>query len=231
MKVIILAGGKGTRIHEESNNKPKPMINICGKPIIIHIMNHFIKYGFNEFIVAGGYKYKLLKNFFYKSKYNVRVINTGMQTMTAGRILKLKKILMKEEDFFLTYGDGISNIDIKKLLKHHIKSKITCTITAIKPKFRLGVLKIRKNGKISVFTEKPNDAYCNGGYMVMNKKIFKKIKDHQSILEVNVLPKLANKGELTAYKHHGFWKCIDNMKDNIEVEKILKNKKSWQKKN
>lgn len=230
MKVIILAGGKGTRIHEESNNKPKPMINICGKPIIVHIMNHFIKYGFDEFIVAGGYKYKLLKNFFYKSKYNVRVVNTGMKTMTAGRILKLKKILMKEEDFFLTYGDGISNIDIKKLLKHHIKSQITCTITAIKPKFRLGVLKIRKNGKISVFTEKPNDAYCNGGYMVMNKKIFKKIKDHQSILEVNVLPKLANKGELTAYKHHGFWKCIDNMKDKIEVEKILKNKKSWQKK-
>ena len=101
MKVIILAGGKGTRIHEESKNKPKPMINICGKPIIVHIMDHFIKHGFDEFIIAGGYKYKLLKNFLNKSKYNARVINTGLNTMTAGRILKLKKILMKEEDFFL----------------------------------------------------------------------------------------------------------------------------------
>ncbi len=232
MKVVILAGGKGTRIHEESKNKPKPMINIAGRPIILYIMKCFIKYNFTEFIVAGGYKSNQIRKFFkHKRNYNVTVVNTGLNTMTAGRILRLKKYLAGEENFFLTYGDGISDVNLSRLSKFHLKKNSVCTLTAIKPKLRFGIVNFKRNNMISEFTEKPSKGFSNGGFMVMNKNIFNYIRNDKSILEENILPKLAKKNKLSGFKHTGFWKCVDNMKDKLEIVKIIKQKKFlWLKK-
>ena len=234
-KVVILAGGKGSRISEESKIKPKPMILINGKPIILYIINLYIYHGFTNFIIAAGYKKNILKRYFKKKKLKknikIEIINTGINTMTAGRILKLKKKLINEKNFLLTYGDGIADVNIKKLYKFHSKNNSICTLTAVKPKSRFGVLKFRTNNKIFDFNEKPKNDFKNGGFMIFSNKIFKYIKNDKSILEKDVLPRLAKKNLLSGYKHLGFWECIDTMKDKIEVTKSIKMKKFiWLKK-
>ena len=175
MKVVILAGGKGSRISFYTQKIPKPMIRIGNIPMITHIMRIFNFYGFDEFVIASGYKGNLIKNYYKNSKEfpNIKVINTGINTMTGGRVLKLKKYLDKGENFFLTYGDGVSNINLQKLLYFHKKKKKIATITAVRPPVKFGELMIGKNSKVKKFVEKPqiNKGWINGGFFVLNFKI------------------------------------------------------------
>ena len=175
MKVVILAGGKGTRISEYTKFIPKPMIKINKYPLIFHIMKIYAKQGFKDFIIASGYKGEIIEKFFKKKikDWNVKIVPTGLETMTGGRIKRLKKYLNNER-FFLTYGDGVSNLNIKKLLNFHLKSKSTVTLTAVRPPARFGAIKIKGN-KVTVFREKSSldEGWINGGFFVMEKEIFK----------------------------------------------------------
>tara|TARA_B100000029_G_scaffold271542_1_gene266583 strand:+ start:3795 stop:4496 length:702 start_codon:yes stop_codon:yes gene_type:complete len=225
MKTVILAGGKGLRIFEETKLKPKPMIKIGGIPLILHIMDIYKFYGFNDFIICGGYKYKVLKYFFRNKKkyFNVKIINTGNNTQTAGRLVKVKKYLRNEKEFFLTYGDGLANLNIKKLLKFHRKKNTLATVTAVKKNLNFGMLKITSKNLVNNFIEKPNNQLINGGFFVFSNKIFKHINSKKSI-EFDCLPKLAKNKNLSAYKHDGFWQCLDNSKDKKYLEKKWKEK-------
>ena len=225
MKTVILAGGKGLRIFEETKIKPKPMIKIGGIPLILHIMNIYRFYGFNEFIICVGYKYNILKKYFKnKKKYpNVNVVNTGQNTETAGRLYKIKKYLNKEKDFFLTYGDGLANINIKKLLTFHKKNNNVATLTAVRKNLNFGILKISSNNKVGKFVEKPDNQMINGGFFVFSKNIFKYINKKKS-LEFDCFPKLVKIKNLAGYKHKGFWQCLDNIKDKKYLEKKWKQK-------
>lgn len=234
MKTIILAGGKGLRIAEESTKIPKPMIKIGNLPIIIHIIKIYQYYGFNDFIICGGYKYKIIKKFFEKKKLkiNVKIINTGINTNTGGRILKIKKYLKNDKNFFLTYGDGLSDVNINKIYHlHKIKKKIV-TLTAVKPHSKFGVVKFLNNNSstISRFTEKPRDHFISGGFFVLSNKIFKYLKNSKTIFEFDCLPLLAKKRQVVAYRHKKFWRCLDTMKDKYELNKIWKtNRAPWKK--
>ena len=224
MKCIILAGGKGTRISEISKDIPKPMIKILGKPIIWRIMKHYSKYGFKEFIIAAGYKKKIIKDYFKKKNFkdwNVRVVDTGLNTMTGGRIKRLKKFI-KEENFMLTYGDGLSDVNLKNLLKHHIKSKKYATLTAVRPPARFGAIKLLKD-KVIYFKEKSklDEGWINGGFFVFNKKIFNFIKNDKTFLEREPLQKISKRKQLNAFKHSGFWQCMDTLRDKEILEKEL----------
>tara|TARA_B100000959_G_C14970979_1_gene619685 strand:- start:870 stop:1550 length:681 start_codon:yes stop_codon:yes gene_type:complete len=224
MKVVILAGGLGTRMSELTKTIPKPMIKINNKPILVHIMEHFSKAGFNEFYIALGYKGKIIKNFFKKKKFEwkVNLIETGKNSMTGGRLKKLKKYL-KNDKFFMTYGDGISNVNLKKLLQFHKKNKKIATLTAVRPPARFGSIKI-KGKLVKVFKEKSklDEGWINGGFFVFEPKIFKYIKNNMTYLEKEPLEKISKKKELIAYKHKGFWQCIDTKRDKDLIEKILK---------
>ena len=225
MKVVILAGGFGTRLGEYTKRTPKPMIKICGKPIIVHIMNHYFKNGFKDFIIATGYKQEVIKRYFKKKfKYNVRIIFTGKNTMTGGRILRLKKYL--KETFMLTYGDGISNINIKKLLSFHKKNKKIATLSAVRPPARFGAIKIKKNN-VRYFKEKSklDEGWINGGFFVMEPKIFKFIKNDRTFLEKEPLVNLSKKKQLLAYKHNGYWQCMDTYRDKLILESYFKKNK------
>ena len=229
MKVIILAGGLGTRISEYTKSIPKPMILVNEIPILIHIMNHFSRFNFKEFLIATGYKGKIIERYFKKHKFknwNIDVIPTGKNTMTGGRLKRLKKKLVDQNDFFLTYGDGVSNIDLKKLLRFHKNHKKTATISAVRPPARFGFIKLKKN-KVSCFREKSSldQGWINGGFMILNKKIFKYLKSDQTYLEREPLEKLSSVGQLFAFKHNGFWQCMDTLRDKEFLEKILKTKK------
>jgi len=229
MKVIILAGGLGTRISEYTHSIPKPMILVNKLPILIHIMSHFSKFGFNEFIIATGYKSKIIENYFNKNKFKnwkINIVPTGKNTMTGGRLKRLKKKLNTSKEFFLTYGDGVSNIDLKKLLRFHKNHKKIGTISAVRPPARFGFIKLKKN-KVNCFREKSNldQGWINGGFMVFNKKIFKYIKNDQTYLERDPLEKLSNLGQLYAFKHIGFWQCMDTLRDKEVLEKSIKQKK------
>ena len=230
MKTVILAGGKGLRIFEETKLIPKPMIKIGGIPIILHIMNIYKQYGFNDFIVCSGYKHNVIKNFFKNKKKfpNVKVINTGLNTETGGRIFKLRKHLIKEKNFFLTYGDGLADINLIKLLKTHEKYRNIGTLTAVKRNINFGVLKIYKS-KVSQFLEKPSNQLINGGFFVFTNKVFNYLNLDQS-LEFDSLPKLAKDNVLGAFKHDSFWQCLDNIKDKKFLEKKWKEKNCpWKK--
>ena len=228
MKCVILAGGRGTRISEISKKIPKPMINVLGKPIISRIISHYYKFGIREFIIAAGYKKEVLKKYFKNKKsnkfINVRVINTGLKTMTGGRIKRLKKYL-KDETFLLTYGDGLSNLNIKKLIRFHKKNKKIATLTAVRPPARFGAIKINGN-KIKYFKEKSklDEGWINGGFFVFESKIFDYLKNDQTYLEREPLQKISKKGELYAFKHEGFWQCMDTLRDKQILEKELKKK-------
>lgn len=225
MKVIILAGGYGTRIVEYTKKIPKPMIKINGTPLLSHIMRIFSSQGFNDFIIAAGYKKNIIQKYYSKSKEfkSVKIVDTGKKTMTGGRILKLKPHFKKNENFFVTYGDGLSNINLKKLLNFHLRNKKIATVTAVRPPVRFGELLIKKD-KVLRFKEKPDikSSWINGGFFVLNYEVFKFIKNSKTSFEKEPLEKLAKSKNLTAYKHKNFWKCMDNIADKNYLEKYLK---------
>ena len=228
IKVVILAGGLGSRLSELTKKIPKPMVTIDNKPIIEHIINLYTKHGFKNFIIAGGYKYKIIKKFFKENKKDeikINVVNTGLHSLTGTRILKLKKYLDKST-FMFTYGDGLSDVNLKKLLKYHIKNKKILTLTAVHPPARFGELELKKN-IVNRFNEKPQlqKGWINGGFFVINKKFINYIEKYSTYLEKSPLEKAAKKNQLYAFKHDGFWQCMDTKRDKDNLEEILKTKK------
>jgi len=234
MKTVILAGGKGTRISEKTKKIPKPMIKVGGIPLLLHIINIYKSYGHNEFIICAGYKSNIIKNYFNKKKFKskITVVNTGLNTGTAGRILKIQKYLYKEKNFFLTYGDGLSNININNLYKFHLLKKKIITTTAVQYPSRFGILKFdgKKNFLVERFNEKSKNQFINGGFLVVSNKIFNFINNYQSSLEIDCIPKIVEKKQLVAYKHFGFWQCLDDINDKKKLDNFFKkNKYPWKK--
>ena len=230
MKIVILCGGLGSRLSEETKIKPKPMVKIGNKPILSHIIGLYENFGYNDFILALGYKGNYIKNYFSKKNRGgskLKLVDTGAHTMTGGRLLKLKKYFDKNETFMLTYGDGLSNQNMKKLLNFHIRNGKIATMTAVRPPARFGELKL-KNNKVIKFEEKPQVSknWINGGFFVFNYKIFSFIKNNKTMLEREPLEKLAKNGELAAYKHYGFWQCMDTMRDKILLNNLWKKRKN-----
>jgi glucose-1-phosphate cytidylyltransferase len=227
MKIVILAGGLGTRLSEYTKTIPKPMIEIGGKPMIVHIMNHYSKYGFKNFYIALGYKSEIIKSYFKKKykKWNINLIDTGKNTMTGGRLRRLKKYL-GNETFMLTYGDGLSNVNLKKLINFHKKNKNLITLTAVRPPARFGAIKI-KGKKVSYFKEKSklDEGWINGGFFVIEPKFLKFIKGDKTFLEREPLETVAKKKQLNAFKHDGFWQCIDTKRDRDNLNYLVKKKK------
>ena len=249
-KAVIIAGGKGTRFIEETTLTPKPMINVGPIPIIQRIMNHYSNYGIKNFIICGGYKINVIKDYFlnfnnYHSDlsidikenevrfhnsnnidWKIEIINTGIETMTGGRIRRIKDFIGPKESFCLTYGDGISDINIAKLINFHFKCKKIATMTAVQPPARYGSVQI-KNNKVIKFQEKPkgDNIYINGGFFVLNYEIFKFIKGDSSIFEKDVLPILVKKNNLSAYEHKGFWHAMDSLRDKISLDELYSKNK------
>jgi len=246
MKVVILAGGLGTRLSEETDLKPKPMVEIGGKPILWHIMKVYSHYGFNDFIVCLGYKGYVIKEYFANYflhqtdvtidlKYDKReiheckaepwkitLIDTGLNTMTGGRIKKIRKFV-GEETFMLTYGDGVSDVNISDLLAFHRKHKKLATLTSIQPSGKFGALGLDDNDNVLHFQEKPkgDSAWINGGFFVLEPAVFDYIPDgDEAVWERQPLETLANESQLVAYKHKKFWKCMDTLRDRIELEQL-----------
>jgi len=230
MKVVILCGGVGSRLAEETKLIPKPMVKLGGKPIVCHIMDIYKYYGFNEFILATGYKNKIIEKYF-KNKKNVHCIYTGKSSMTGGRLLRLKKFFKKKENFMLTYGDGLTNQNIKKLFNFHLKCKKIVTMTVVKPVARFG--EVFLNGSIvRKFEEKPqlNQNWINGGFFVLNYEIFNYIKGDTMMLEREPLTNLVKKKQVQAFKHKDFWQCMDTLRDKNILTNLLKAKKApWKK--
>ncbi len=227
MKVVILAGGLGTRLSEYTKLIPKPMVTVGGKPIIYHIMKHYYNYGFKEFIVAAGYKKNIIKNYFDKNKFNwkVEVIDTGQKTMTGGRIKRLKNLLDKE-DFLVTYGDGLSNVNLKGLVLFHKRNKKIVTLTAVRPPARFGAIQISSKF-VKYFKEKSSidEGWINGGFFVMSPKVFNYIKSDNTFLERKPFEELSKNKQLLAYKHKGKWYCMDTKRDRDNLNKLFKLKK------
>ena len=227
MKVIILAGGFGTRLSEYTKTIPKPMISIDGKPMLLHIMNYYAKNGFKNFYIALGYKGEMIKKFFKRKflDWNINLIETGKNTMTGGRLKKLKKYIGKET-FMMTYGDGLSNVNLRKLLKFHKKNKKLVTLTAVRPPARFGALKLKGN-YVSYFKEKSqlDEGWVNGGFFVMEPEFLKFIKSDNTYLEREPLEQMTKKNELAAFKHEGFWQCMDTKRDKDKLNKIFSKKK------
>ena len=245
MKVVILAGGFGTRISEESYLKPKPMVEIGGQPILWHIMKYYSEFGFNDFVICLGYKQYVVKEYFaqyflhtaditfdlannrmevlhkHAEPWKVTLVDTGLLTMTGGRIKRVREYL-GEEPFLLTYGDGVSNVDIHALVKFHESHGRVCTITGVNVGQQFGVMAIDESGQIREFREKNDDdgRIVNGGFMVMNPKIFDYIEGDDTVLEKAPLENLAKDGQLMVYQHHGFWKCMDTQRDHKQLEEM-----------
>ncbi|MDF9844043.1 MULTISPECIES: glucose-1-phosphate cytidylyltransferase [unclassified Paenibacillus] len=247
MKVVILAGGFGTRISEESHLKPKPMIEIGGMPILWHIMKTYSYYGYNDFVICCGYKGYVIKEYFANyylhrsditfdftnankmtihnniaEPWKVTLIETGLNTMTGGRVKRVSDYV-GNEPFMLTYGDGVCDIEIDKLVDYHKSHGKIATITAIQPGGRFGVLGIDNDNRISNFKEKSKQdgGWINGGFMVLNPEIMDYIDNDSTVLENYPLEKLAELGEIKAYKHDGFWQCMDTLRDKILLEELL----------
>lgn len=226
MKVVILAGGLGTRLSEYTKTIPKPMIKINKEPILIHIMKHYYKYGYKDFYVALGYKSNVIKNYFKKNKFRwkTNLIDTGKSTMTGGRLKRLQKYL-KDETFMVTYGDGLSNVNIRKLIRFHKKNKKLVTMTAVRPPARFGALKLLGN-KVKYFKEKSSldEGWINGGFFVMEPEFLKYIRNDKTFLEKTPLEYVAKSNQLFAFKHRGFWQCMDTKRDKEILERILRKK-------
>ena len=224
MKVVILAGGQGTRMIEYTKTIPKPMVKINKIPILVHIMKHYYSFGYKDFIVATGYKSKIIKDYFKtnKFKWNVKIINTGKKTMTGGRLKRLEPYLKKKK-FLMTYGDGLSNINLKKLINFHNKNKKIMTLTAVRPPARFGALKISGN-YVKYFKEKSqiDEGWINGGFFVIEPKIFSYIKNDKTIFEKKPMEKLTLKKQLIAFKHKDFWQCLDTKRDVDLLRKKIK---------
>ena len=233
MKVVILAGGLGTRISELTKIIPKPMIKIFGKPIIHRIVDHFYSYGFKEFYIALDYKGEIIQKYFQNCKLKkgikINCIKTGKKTMTGGRIKRLKKYL--KSDFLLTYGDGLSNVNLKKLLDFHQRKKKLVTVTAVRPPARFGTIKIIRD-KVKYFKEKNNldEGWINGGFFIMSPKFLSFIKNDQTYLEKEPFEKITKKNQFVAFKHKGFWQCMDTLRDKEILEKKIRNKEHLEKK-
>lgn len=252
MKVVILAGGTGTRIQEESYSKPKPLIEIGSKPIIWHIMKIFSKFGYNEFVICCGYKGYLIKEYFanfslhdsdvtinvknntvkvHKNNnedWKITLIDTGENTLTGGRILRIKDYV--GDTFMLTYGDGLANINIDHLIDFHKKNNKDATVTVVQPQGRFGVVDINSENLITQFSEKlkGDGSWINGGFFVLNKKIFSYLKNDFTIWEKEPLEHLANTKQLIGFKHSGFWYPMDTLRDKIFLENLWKdNKAPW----
>lgn len=248
MKVVILAGGYGTRISEESHLKPKPMIEIGGRPILWHIMKEYSFYGFHEFIICAGYKQHLIKEWFadyylYNSDitidfgrggettvhnnaaepWKVTIIDTGLATMTGGRIRRVHEYI-GDEAFLMTYGDGVCDVDIAQLVKFHKEHGKTATLTAVYLEQRFGVLEItRKDRIVRAFREKSqvDGSQINAGYMVLEPKIFDYLKDDRTVFERETIQQLVADGELCAYQHEGFWQCMDTKREKEKLEEMI----------
>ncbi len=229
--MVILAGGLGTRISELTKLIPKPMIKILGKPIIHRIIDHFGSYGHKEFYIATGYKSEVIKSYFKNfnsKKYKINLINTGKNTMTGGRLKRLKKYL--GETFLMTYGDGLSSVNVNKLVKFHKKNKKMITLTAVRPPARFGAIKIIGNN-VKYFREKNSldEGWINGGFFVVEPKFIKYIRNDKTYLEKEPFEKMTKKKQLVAFKHKGFWQCMDTLRDKEILEKKIKNKKHLEK--
>lgn len=245
MKVLLLAGGFGSRLSEETSLKPKPMVEIGGKPILWHIMKTYSSFGFNEFIILCGYKGYVIKEYFsnyyrhlsdmtidlanndvtyHKNSaepWKVTLVDTGLNSMTGGRIKRVKEYV-GEETFMLTYGDGLSDININELVKFHNSHEGAITMSAVQPDGRFGSLQIDEKEQVINFTEKPkgDGAWINGGFFVCDSKVFDYLEDDATIFEKKPLENLANDGELFSFKHKGFWKPMDMLRDKIELEEL-----------
>ena len=246
MKVVLLAGGFGTRISEESHLKPKPMIEIGEMPILWHIMRQYSHFGYNDFVICCGYKQHVIKEFFadyflhrsditfdfsdggkmivhdnFSEPWKVTLVDTGLNTMTGGRIKRVAKYL-DNEPFMLTYGDGVSNVDIDKLVEFHKAGGKLATLTAIKIDQRFGVLDIGENDTIRQFREKTSrdGSYINGGFMVLEPGVIDYIEGDSTVFEKFPLEELARTGQLDAYKHDGFWQCMDTLRDKQKLEEL-----------
>ncbi len=243
MKVVILAGGFGTRISEESYLRPKPMIEIGERPILWHIMKEYSHYGFKEFVICLGYKQHVVKEFFadyflhtsditfdlatnemivhnnVAEPWKVTLVDTGLNTMTGGRVKRIRPYV-GEEPFMLTYGDGVANVDIPALLTFHKKHGKIATITTVNVGQRFGIIDVGQNGVINAFREKneADGSLINGGYMVMNPQVFDYIQGDDTVLEKEPLENLARDGQLMAYHHTGFWQCMDTQRDKKRLE-------------
>lgn len=255
MKVVIFAGGLGTRLMEETEARPKPMVEIGGKPILWHIMKMYSEYGFNDFILCLGYKQAMIKEFFINyyshnsdltidlknntstihnsntENFNVTLVDTGLMTNTAGRLKRVQKFL-GNETFMLTYGDGVSDVNIQKLVEFHKEKKKIATLTAIQMPGRYGNIEMNEDGIIRRFVEKPegDGVWINGGFMVLEPKIFNYISDDADEVQFEKGPllKLANENEIASFKHNGFWKCMDALRDKMELEELWNtNQAKW----
>jgi glucose-1-phosphate cytidylyltransferase len=249
-KVVILAGGLGTRLSEETFAKPKPMVNVGNRPILWHIMKIYSHYCLNDFIICVGYLGNLIKEYFnnfnlYNSNltfdlkqnkkiiinnstenWKITIVDTGLNTNTGGRLKRIYDFIHTDETFLMTYGDGLANINIKKLLSQHIQSKKIATVTAVKPIARFGSLKINKNNNlVSNFSEKitGDNEWINGGYFVFNKKIFDYIDNDQTVLEKEPLESITKKNNLSAYIHKDFWHPMDTLRDKTYLDKLYHN--------
>lgn len=245
MKALILAGGYGTRISEESDIKPKPMIEIGGKPILWHIMKHYSHFGINEFVILLGYKGYVIKEYFanyylhnsdvtidtskqqleihnnYSENWKITLIDTGIDTMTGGRIKRAQKYI-GDETFCLTYGDGLSNVNLKELIAYHKSHGKKITMTAIQPEGRFGALQIENDNRVVNFFEKPkgDGSWINGGFFVCESSILDYIPGDQTVFEREPLEKLASDGQLHSFKHDGFWKCMDTLRDKNALNEL-----------
>lgn len=255
MKVVILAGGYGTRISEESHLKPKPMIEIGGNPILWHIMKYYSSFGYNDFIICCGYKGYVIKEYFadyylhrsditfdfarnnemivhnnIAEPWRVTIIDTGLNTQTGGRISRIRNYI-GNEPFMLTYGDGISDVDIDKLVSYHKEKGKTVTMTAIQPGGKFGVLDIDNDNNITCFTEKGKESggWINGGFMVLEPRVFDYLNDSQDLIfERQPLETIAAEGQLSAFKHDGFWQCMDTLRDKIYLDRLIeRNQAPW----
>jgi glucose-1-phosphate cytidylyltransferase len=228
MKLVIFAGGLGTRISEETDYVPKPMVKIGKKPILWHIIKYYSVFGFSEFIICGGYKVNIIKNYFKKKlnkSWNVKVVNTGKNSNTGERLKRIKKYI--NDTFCLTYGDGLSNVNIKKLIHFQKKNKSIVSLTAVKPPPHFGKI-IFKGNRVTKFLEKDQttENWINGGFFVCENKIFKYLNKKNSIFESDTLQVLAQKNKLTAYKHNDFWYCMDTLRDKRHLNNLWLSKKA-----
>jgi len=247
MKVVILAGGHGTRISEETHLRPKPMVEIGGKPVLWHIMKIYSHYGLNDFIICLGYKGYIIKEYFanyflhmsdvtidFKDNnmeihnnmaepWKVTLVDTGQETMTGGRLKRVQKYI-GNEDFCFTYGDGVSDINIKKLIKFHKKNNTLATVTTIQPPARFGAINVDEHKLVTRFEEKPegHGGWINGGFFVLSPKVFDLLVDDQTVWEGEPLGQLANDKQLSAFPHHGFWQSMDTLRDKCQLEEFWK---------
>lgn len=256
MKAVILAGGFGTRLSEETEKKPKPMVEIGGMPILWHIMKIYSFYGINDFIICCGYKSYQIKEYFNNyflhmsdvtfslkdntievkknraDSWKVTVIYTGENTMTGGRLKRIQSYLKDEDSFCFTYGDGVADVNILDLISFHKKNKKLATITAVRPQARFGALEIGENDQVNYFDEKPlrEGGWINGGFFVLHPSVIEKIKDDETVWEKQPLNDLAKEGQLMAYKHRGFWMPMDTLRDQVLLNQLWdSDKANWKK--